>query len=60
MDHDPAAQQATPVPTSIEPSRAWILGLVVAPDGTLTGPGPTLEWPECECPFDCAIDHENS
>jgi hypothetical protein len=46
---------------ALEPSRAWILGLVVEPDGSLSGPrlAPPLSWPECDCPDDCALDHEN-
>jgi len=32
---------------SVEPSRAWILGLVVEPDGSVSGPAAELaaEWP---------------
>ncbi len=47
---------------AVEPSRAWILGLVVESDGSVSGPASerALAWPTCECPFDCAIDHENA
>ena len=47
---------------SVEPSRAWILGLVVEPDGSLSGPGSerTREWPSCACLDECAVDHEDA
>ena len=33
-------------PSSVEPSRAWILGLVVDADGSVSGPLPVApEWP---------------
>jgi hypothetical protein len=41
----PAAQPATRA-SSVEPSRAWILGLVVDADGSVTAPpAPDVEWP---------------
>ena len=57
-----AATPSRQVAPTIEPSRAWILGLVVESDGSVSGPGTerTLEWPSCECPDDCGIDHENA
>jgi hypothetical protein len=55
----PSTHQA---PAAVEPSRAWILGLVVESDGSVSGPASeqTLEWPSCECPDDCRIDHANA
>ena len=45
MRIDPATQP-TPRPTSVEPSRAWILGLVVDADGSLSGADSAEnEWP---------------
>lgn len=45
MRIDPAIQP-TPRPTTVEPSRAWILGLVVDADGSLSGAAPAdSEWP---------------
>ena len=33
-------------PTAVDPSRAWILGLVVDADGSVTAPTPAdSEWP---------------
>lgn len=47
MRIDPATQPARR-PTSVEPSRAWILGLVVDADGSLSGAAPADdEWPSC-------------
>lgn len=42
-------------------ARAWILGLVVESDGTVTGPGfaPWASSVECTCPDFCERDHEN-
>jgi hypothetical protein len=41
-----AATQPVTRPTTVEPSRAWILGLVVDADGSVSGPGPAdSEWP---------------
>jgi hypothetical protein len=41
----PAAQPVTRA-SSVEPSRAWILGLVVDADGSVTAPpAPEVEWP---------------
>jgi len=47
---------------TVEPSRAWILGLVVESDGSLSGPGSerTLEWPSCACLDECAGHHEDA
>jgi hypothetical protein len=45
MRTDPLSQPVAR-PTSVEPSRAWILGLVVESDGTLAAPQPAdAEWP---------------
>ncbi|MBX3029784.1 MAG: hypothetical protein KF809_06465 [Chloroflexi bacterium] len=47
MAHDALAPQTTPPTASVvEASRAWILGLVVEPDGSITGPasGDVPEW----------------
>jgi hypothetical protein len=57
-----AATPTRQVATTVEPSRAWILGLAVESDGSVSGPGAerTFEWPSCECPDDCGIDHENA
>ena len=43
--------------TTVEPSRAWILGLVVEPDGSVTGPAaePVIDWPSGG-PSDGALD----
>jgi hypothetical protein len=45
----------------IDPSHAWVLGLAVACDGTVSGPGlaSAPEWTECTCPAFCPRDHEN-
>jgi hypothetical protein len=41
-----AATQPAPRPTSVDPSRAWILGLVVDADGSVSAPMPAdSEWP---------------
>lgn len=54
-----ATHQAT---ATVEPSRAWILGLVVESDGSVSGPGyeQALEWSSCECFGDCRVDHESA
>jgi hypothetical protein len=55
---------------TIEPSRAWILGLTVGPDGGLEWHGPVdaddasetavgFAGLACECPDDCPRDHPN-
>jgi hypothetical protein len=57
---------------TIDPSRAWILGLTVGTDGRLEGPalGEAQDeawsvWPAtasagtCTCPDDCLRDHPN-
>jgi hypothetical protein len=56
---------------SIDPSRAWILGLTVGADGRLEGPSlggsqdeawsvwPTASAVDCDCPDDCQRDHPN-
>ena len=66
------AQPTRQVTATVEPSRAWILGLVVESDGSLSGPGSeqAQEWPSserslagrsvCECPGDCAVDHHSA
>ena len=38
------------VAATVEPSRAWILGLVVESDGSVSGPAsePALEWPAAD------------
>jgi hypothetical protein len=35
---------------TVEPSRAWILGLVIESDGSVSGPGSqhALEWPAAD------------
>jgi hypothetical protein len=45
----------------LEPSRAGNFRLLGGPDGSLPSPrlAPPLVWPECECPDDCRMDHEN-
>ncbi len=60
MAVDALATLTVPEHPTLEPSRAWILGLVVGSDGSLSGPGSerTLEWPACGCPGDCDQDHE--
>lgn len=41
-----AATQPATRPTSVDPSRAWILGLVVDADGSVSAPTtPDSEWP---------------
>lgn len=46
MSQQPIAADPGSDLASVEPSRAWILGLVVEPDGTLTGPGlARADWP---------------
>lgn len=62
MHQDPAIPTTTTTTISVDPSRAWILGLVVGPDGSVSGPGleRAEEWPVCECPDDCGLDHENA
>ena len=61
MRPDPVATPIANPDTSVsvDPSRAWILGLVVAADGTVSGPSleEPLEWPLCECPAECDL-HE--
>ena len=62
MRPDPVATTATTTlatALSVDPSRAWILGLVVSADGTVSGPSleEPLEWPTCECPAECDL-HE--
>ncbi len=61
MAHDPIAPQASSAIAAVESSRAWILGLVVEPDGSVSGPGSVAvsEWPLRDCALDCAIDHEH-
>ena len=41
--------QPAPRPTSVEPSRAWILGLVVESDGSVSATPPAApEWPSAD------------
>ena len=41
-----AVTQPATRPTSVDPSRAWILGLVVDADGSVSAPmPPDSEWP---------------
>lgn len=52
---------------TLEPSRAWIVGLTVGPDGRIETPAQrigestplTPPPPDCECPDDCPRDHPN-
>lgn len=60
MPGDPANPREPRASAQIDPSRAWILGAVVGPDGIVSGPPRTPEWPTCECADDCAIDHESA
>jgi hypothetical protein len=62
MALDTLATPLRQVSATIEPSRAWILGLVVEPDGSVSGPASerTLEWPSCESPDEGATDHEGA
>lgn len=45
----------------LDPSHAWVLGLVVEPDGSVAGPGLSAwsAWAECSCPDYCERDHAN-
>lgn len=62
MALDTLAPPIHQAPAAVEPSRAWILGLVVESDGTVSGPASerTLEWSSWTCPGDCAVDHEHA
>ena len=66
---EPPRQQ--PPSHVIHPSHAWMLGLVVADDGSYVPPPvaagphtgmvtdrPTEEMPACTCPDFCELDHE--
>lgn len=52
---------------TLEPSRAWIVGLTVGPDGRIESPADRTgerapvapSAPDCECPDDCPRDHPN-
>jgi hypothetical protein len=57
----PTTTERNPFIDGLEPSRAGVLKLALEPGGSLPGPrlAPPLVWPECECPDDCALDHEN-
>ena len=61
MRPDPTSTTTATVATAltVDPSRAWILGLVVGADGTVSGPSleEPLEWPVCACPDECYL-HE--
>ena len=50
MALDTLASPTHQTPAAVEPSRAWILGLVVESDGSVSGPASerALEWPSCE------------
>ncbi len=50
MARDAVATRTLPETPALEPSRAWILGLVVESDGSVSGPAPehTLEWPPAD------------
>jgi hypothetical protein len=56
------AGPAERLPEHIDPSRAWILGISVADDGTATGFGnlDREDTTTCQCLDDCPIDHENA
>jgi hypothetical protein len=45
----------------LDPTKLWVLGLTIDPDGSVAGPGLRRFsfWAECECPGDCNRDHEN-
>jgi hypothetical protein len=62
MALDTLATPNRPVSATIEPSRAWILGLLVEPDGSVTGPASerVLEWPSGESLDGGATDHEDA
>lgn len=55
MAQDVSAPQPAPTVAPVEASRAWILGLVVEPDGSVSGPDTTMA-------LDWAVepDHESS
>jgi hypothetical protein len=61
MEHAEEPRQTTDGLGSLDPSRLWILGLVVDDDGRIVGPGRGLSsaWGDCDCPGDCGRDHEN-
>ncbi len=45
----------------LDPSHAWVLGLLVESDGSVAGPG-LAAWAvaaECTCPEFCEHDHAN-
>jgi hypothetical protein len=60
-DMIPTPTERNPFITRLEPSRAGILRLSVEADASPAGPrlAPPLVWPDCECPDDCRLDHEN-
>ena len=62
MALDTLAASTHPAPVSVDPSRAWILGLVVESDGSVSGPASerTLEWRSCDCLEDCTGEHEDA
>jgi hypothetical protein len=56
-----AAGQPSTRQTTVEPSRAWILGLVVDADGSLSAAGPAdSEWPSSAQDAAAAADHSFS
>lgn len=58
---DPTEATRRMLEIRIEPSHAWVLGLAVGRDGTVSGPGlaSAAEWNECTCPAFCERDHGN-
>lgn len=59
-DNDaPSANDGPPSP--LDTRKLSLLGLAMEWDGTVVGPGLRRYsfWSECECPDDCARDHEN-
>lgn len=57
----PSRPTLGPALPHLDPSHAWVLGLVVEPDGSLAGPGLSAwsAWAECSCPDYCERDHAN-
>ena len=62
MAVDTLAASTRQVPPTVEPSRAWILGLVVEPDGSISGPATerAIDWPSDEAHDDASDDPEGS
>lgn len=60
-DHPRGEAQRPALGPHLDPSHAWVLGLVVESDGTVAGPG-LAAWAigaECTCPEFCERDHAN-